>query len=205
MLVNLWHLEMEAVSSDCVWAKPVFVCNISTHNGQWGAAENKFLKSNSKSIIVCGGWGRREHLEYWMQVNQFPHSQFYVPDIYICTVRYIHSWLHTWIVNNAQARVQERCLPLRLQIPNQQKNDQIAIHGVEYKIWTCTGGAWEALTLEFGSNQTECKYESNLLRSCGLENGENQASENLPNTAWMLFQRLFFTQRASSFFSCSIP
>lgn len=35
--------------------------------------------------------------------------------------------------------------------------------------------------------------------------GENQAMEKRPKTVWIFFQRDFFTQRASSFFNCSIP
>lgn len=39
----------------------------------------------------------------------------------------------------------------------------------------------------------------------GFVNGENHAKENLPNTDWILFQRDFRVQLASSFFNCSIP
>merc|ERR1719348_1688991 len=37
------------------------------------------------------------------------------------------------------------------------------------------------------------------------EKGENHCQENLPNTAWIDFHRDFFVQRASSFFSDSMP
>lgn len=52
---------------------------------------------------------------------------------------------------------------------------------------------------------TEYKCRSSFDLIIGFENGENQANEKRPNTDWILFQRDFRTQRASSFFNCSIP
>ena len=64
---------------------------------------------------------------------------------------------------------------------------------------------WYAIIFTRFLIHTENRYPRFLLGSGISEKGENHCIENLPNTAWMDFQRDFLTHVASSFFSASMP